>query len=260
MLALHVSDLTGPSSGAFCTSCIRRLWYVVLQCVLIDTSSRYEVAGRVIPITSKFCRAPPAQKSLYYVGHRRSTMSTIYRISYFELSGYFIWCLAVNIFHIISVELRWIHDIFLEGGASLWIYSLFCLASVFEFTGFFFCRLSVNLLDILSGVCLRIYRVFFSAAFRWIYSTFCLASVFEFTGYFFLPPFGEFTRHFVWRLSSNVQDIFFCRLSVNLLDVLSGVSLSFISVYFISYYGELDRYFVGHLAVRLFDIISGVSQ
>ena len=23
-LALHVSDLTGPSSGAFCTSCIRR--------------------------------------------------------------------------------------------------------------------------------------------------------------------------------------------------------------------------------------------
>ena len=24
MLARHVSDLTGPSSGAFCTSCIRR--------------------------------------------------------------------------------------------------------------------------------------------------------------------------------------------------------------------------------------------
>ena len=40
MLARHVSDLIGPSSGAFCTSCIRRLWYVVLLCVLLDTSSR----------------------------------------------------------------------------------------------------------------------------------------------------------------------------------------------------------------------------
>ena len=42
MLARHVSDLNGPSSGAFCTSCIRRLWYVVIR-VLLDTSSRYEV-------------------------------------------------------------------------------------------------------------------------------------------------------------------------------------------------------------------------
>ena len=48
MLARHVSDLTGPSSGAFCTSCIRRLWYVVLLCVLLDTSSRY----KVLPTTS----------------------------------------------------------------------------------------------------------------------------------------------------------------------------------------------------------------
>ena len=40
MLARHVSDLIGPSSGAFCTSCIRRLWYVVIR-VLLDTSSRY---------------------------------------------------------------------------------------------------------------------------------------------------------------------------------------------------------------------------
>ena len=38
MLARHVSDLIGLSSGAFCTSCIRRLWYVVLLCVLLDTS------------------------------------------------------------------------------------------------------------------------------------------------------------------------------------------------------------------------------
>ena len=46
MLARHVSDLTGPSSGAFCTSCNRRLWYVVIR-VLLDTSSHYEVtAGR----------------------------------------------------------------------------------------------------------------------------------------------------------------------------------------------------------------------
>ena len=40
MSALHVLDLIGPSSGAFCTSCIRRFWYVVLLCVLLDTSSR----------------------------------------------------------------------------------------------------------------------------------------------------------------------------------------------------------------------------
>ena len=47
-LALHVSDLIGPSSGAFCTNCIGRLWYVVIR-VLLDTSSRYKVvtAGRV---------------------------------------------------------------------------------------------------------------------------------------------------------------------------------------------------------------------
>ena len=46
-LALHVSDLIGPSSGAFCTSCIRRIWYVLIH-VLLDTSSPYEVtAGRV---------------------------------------------------------------------------------------------------------------------------------------------------------------------------------------------------------------------
>ena len=50
MLALHVSDLTGPSSGAFCTSCIRRLWYVVIH-VLLDTSSRYEVVGRTVLCT-----------------------------------------------------------------------------------------------------------------------------------------------------------------------------------------------------------------
>ena len=46
MLARHVSDLIGPSSGAFCTSCMCRLWYVVIR-VLLDTSSRYKVAERI---------------------------------------------------------------------------------------------------------------------------------------------------------------------------------------------------------------------
>ena len=46
MLARHASDLIGPSSGAFCTSCIRRLWYVVIR-VLLDTSSRYKVVGKL---------------------------------------------------------------------------------------------------------------------------------------------------------------------------------------------------------------------
>ena len=42
MLALHVSDLTGPSSGAFYKLYLQ-IWYVVL----LDTSSRYFVtAGR----------------------------------------------------------------------------------------------------------------------------------------------------------------------------------------------------------------------
>ena len=52
MSARHVSDLTGPTSGAFYTSCIRRLWYVVIR-VLFDTSSRYKVVGTtaVLPTT-----------------------------------------------------------------------------------------------------------------------------------------------------------------------------------------------------------------
>ena len=47
VLARHVSDLTGPSSGSFYMLCVQ-IWYVVLLCVLLDTSSRYFVtAGRV---------------------------------------------------------------------------------------------------------------------------------------------------------------------------------------------------------------------
>ena len=45
MLARHVSDLTRPSSGALFTSCIRRLWYVVIR-VLLDTSNRNTAEGR----------------------------------------------------------------------------------------------------------------------------------------------------------------------------------------------------------------------
>ena len=36
MLARHVSDLIGALSGAFCTSCICRLRYVVLLCVILE--------------------------------------------------------------------------------------------------------------------------------------------------------------------------------------------------------------------------------
>ena len=43
MLARHVSDLTGPSSGAF-HKLYLQIWYVVIR-VLLDMSSRYEVVG-----------------------------------------------------------------------------------------------------------------------------------------------------------------------------------------------------------------------
>ena len=41
MLARHVSDLTGPSTGAFYKLYLQ-IWYVVLR-VLLDTSGRYEL-------------------------------------------------------------------------------------------------------------------------------------------------------------------------------------------------------------------------
>ena len=52
MLARHVSDLTGPSSGAFCTSCICRLWYVVTLCVLLDMSSRYKITRKISDVSN----------------------------------------------------------------------------------------------------------------------------------------------------------------------------------------------------------------
>ena len=60
MLARHVSDLTGPSSGWFYTLYLQ-IWYVIIR-VLLDTSSRYEVVGLHIyykmihgPYNVKFC-------------------------------------------------------------------------------------------------------------------------------------------------------------------------------------------------------------
>ena len=50
MLAQHVSDLTGPSSGPFYKLYVQ-IWYVVLLCVLLDTSSRYEVVGSCYVLT-----------------------------------------------------------------------------------------------------------------------------------------------------------------------------------------------------------------
>ena len=44
MLARHVSDLTGLSSGAFYKLYLQ-IWYVVLLCVLLDTYSHYFVTA-----------------------------------------------------------------------------------------------------------------------------------------------------------------------------------------------------------------------
>ena len=60
VFARHVSDLTGPSSGASYKLYLQ-IWYVVLL-VLLDTSSRYEVVGRTTttddgPVRSETCRA-----------------------------------------------------------------------------------------------------------------------------------------------------------------------------------------------------------
>ena len=61
MLARHVSDLTGPSLGAFVYRLYVQIWYVVIR-VLLDTYSRYEVVGRTNapkdgPVRSETCRA-----------------------------------------------------------------------------------------------------------------------------------------------------------------------------------------------------------
>ena len=54
VLARHISDLTGSSSGAFVYKLYVQVWYVVIR-VLLDTSSRYEVVGgtAVLPCTKR---------------------------------------------------------------------------------------------------------------------------------------------------------------------------------------------------------------
>ena len=52
MLARHVSGLIGPSSGAFVYKLYVQIWYVVLLCVLLDTSSRYFVTDEARNMSS----------------------------------------------------------------------------------------------------------------------------------------------------------------------------------------------------------------
>ena len=47
MLAGHVSDLIGPSSGAFVYKLYVQIWYVVIR-VPLDTSMRYGWTCRVV--------------------------------------------------------------------------------------------------------------------------------------------------------------------------------------------------------------------
>ena len=49
MLARHVSDLTGPSSGAFCTSCIGSfgMWYYCSYYSTRPATTNFVTAGRV---------------------------------------------------------------------------------------------------------------------------------------------------------------------------------------------------------------------
>ena len=56
MLARHVSDLTGPTSGAFLQAVFADLVCAVIR-VLLDTPSRYEVVGRTAYISQDDTRS-----------------------------------------------------------------------------------------------------------------------------------------------------------------------------------------------------------
>ena len=71
MLARHVSELIGPSSGAFCTSCIRRLWYVVIR-VLLDTSSRSKAVSLVIH--NRSVRPTPLSVRIHVRSSKKTTL------------------------------------------------------------------------------------------------------------------------------------------------------------------------------------------
>ena len=57
MLARHVSDLTGRSSGAFYKLYLQ-IWYVVIR-VLLDTSSRYELYLQIWYVVIQFVKHAP---------------------------------------------------------------------------------------------------------------------------------------------------------------------------------------------------------
>ena len=69
----------------------------------------------------------------------------------------------------------------------------------------------------------------------------------------------KFSRYIVGRLTDDYL-CFIGRLSVNLLDVLWGVSLSVISIYFQESHDELYRYYVRRLAVSILDKMSDFPQ
>ena len=85
MLALHVSDLIGPSPRAFCTSCTRRLWYVVIR-VLLDTSSRYKVVRRTAVIFRSTLLFPgiliSKERFMCHESHSYSWVSSVTNITY----------------------------------------------------------------------------------------------------------------------------------------------------------------------------------
>ena len=76
MLARHVSDLTGPSSGAFYKFYLQ-IWYVVIR-VLLDTSSRYFVhtksANTTCKTLLKMGRWGPKHVELTYVMNKTQSL------------------------------------------------------------------------------------------------------------------------------------------------------------------------------------------
>ena len=112
-------------------------------------------------------------KFRYFFGPTRSSTFPIYRTSYVEQSVYFTWCFALNIFDIITEELRWIYSTFCRG-VSLSMYSIGRL--FFPFSR----PLSVNLLDnfVLASAG-RIYWIFLSGARRLTYLTFFLVCLLD---------------------------------------------------------------------------------
>ena len=64
MLARHVSDPIGPSSGAFIYKLYLQIWYVVIR-VLLDTSSLYERNAWMCPVVRVLPHTKVCEYSLY---------------------------------------------------------------------------------------------------------------------------------------------------------------------------------------------------